>query len=60
IFDRWGNRVYEVTSNTGNIAWDGKSLDGKECPAGTYFYIIKAKGKDAKDYDMKGNVSLYR
>ncbi|MCE3229548.1 MAG: hypothetical protein K0S32_4099 [Bacteroidetes bacterium] len=60
IFDRWGNKVYDVTSNTGNIAWDGKNLDGKECAAGTYFYILKATGKDVKTYDQKGNVSLYR
>jgi gliding motility-associated-like protein len=60
IYDRWGNKVYEVSSNTGNIAWDGKSIDGKECAAGTYFYIIKGKGKDGAEYDQKGNVSLYR
>jgi gliding motility-associated-like protein len=60
IFDRWGNLVYEVTSQTGNIGWDGKNQAGKECPSGTYFYIIKATGKDGKEYDQKGNVSLYR
>jgi gliding motility-associated-like protein len=60
VFDRWGNKVYEVTSETGNIAWDGKSQAGKECPAGTYFYIIKATGKDGKEYEQKGNVNLYR
>ncbi|MDP1802875.1 MAG: gliding motility-associated C-terminal domain-containing protein [Bacteroidota bacterium] len=60
IFDRWGNKVYESTSTTGNIEWDGKSSAGKELPAGTYFYIIKATGKDDKTYDQKGNVSIYR
>jgi gliding motility-associated-like protein len=60
IVDRWGNKVYEVTSESGNIAWDGKNLQGKECPAGTYFYIIKGTGKDDKNYQMKGNVSLFR
>ncbi len=60
IFDRWGNKVYEVSSETGNFAWDGKAQTGKECAAGTYFYIIKAKGKDAQEYDLKGNVSLFR
>ncbi len=60
IFDRWGNLVYEVSSATGNIGWDGKNQGGKECPSGTYFYIIKSTGKDGKAYDQKGNVSLYR
>ncbi len=60
IFDRWGNKVYDLTSSTGNIAWDGKNQEGKECAAGTYFYIIKATGKDGSTYDKKGTVSLYR
>lgn len=60
IFDRWGNVVYELSSETGNFAWDGKNQAGKECPAGTYFYIIKAKGKDAQEFEQKGNVSLFR
>ncbi|MBA3680177.1 MAG: gliding motility-associated C-terminal domain-containing protein, partial [Bacteroidetes bacterium] len=33
---------------------------GKDMPAGTYFYIIKATGKDGTEYDKKGNVSIYR
>jgi gliding motility-associated-like protein len=60
IYDRWGNKVYDVTSDTGNFAWDGKNQYGKECSEGTYFYIIKASGKDGQEYDMKGNVSLYK
>jgi gliding motility-associated-like protein len=60
IFDRWGNKVYESTSSTGNIEWDGKNQSGKELPVGTYFYVIKATGKDGTTYDKKGNVSLYR
>lgn len=60
IFDRWGNKVYDVTSATGNIGWDGKNLAGVECPSGVYFYVIKAKGKDGTEFEEKGNVSLYR
>ncbi|MBP9068319.1 MAG: gliding motility-associated C-terminal domain-containing protein [Bacteroidia bacterium] len=60
IYDRWGNKVYELTSDTGNFAWDGKSQYGKDCSEGTYFYIIKATGKDGQEYDLKGNVSLFR
>ncbi len=60
IFDRWGNKVYELTSDTGNFAWNGKNQLGKDCAEGTYFYIIKASGKDGQEYDAKGNVSLFR
>jgi len=60
IFDRWGNKVYELTSNTGNIAWDGKNQTGKDVAEGTYFYVITAKGKDNQAYSTKGNLSLYR
>ncbi len=60
IFDRWGNKVYELTSDTGNFAWDGKNQSGKDCAEGTFFYIIKATGKDNQTFDVKGNVSLFR
>jgi flagellar hook assembly protein FlgD len=52
--------VFDLTSSTGNIAWDGKNQEGKECAAGTYFYSINATGKDGSTYDKKGTVSLYR
>jgi hypothetical protein len=35
-------------------------MAGKELPVGTYFYVIKATGKDETTYEKKGNVSLYR
>lgn len=60
IFDRWGVKMYDVTSEKGNISWDGKNLSKKDVPAGTYFYILTAKGKDQKDYEQKGTISLYR
>lgn len=60
IYDRWGNKVYELTTTKGNIAWDGKAQTGKDVPDGTYLYIITAKGKDGQNYDTKGTVSLFR
>jgi len=60
IYDRWGNKVYELTTDKGNIAWDGKNLEGKDSPDGTYLYIITAKGKDGQLYDAKGTVTLLR
>jgi gliding motility-associated-like protein len=60
IYDRWGNKVYELTTDKGNIAWDGKTQAGKEAADGTYFYVITAKGKDGQNYNTKGTVSLLR
>jgi gliding motility-associated-like protein len=54
IFDRWGNRVYESTSNSGNILWDGKNLQGKDCADGGIFISLPAREK------MTSIVSLYR
>ena len=60
IFDRWGHKVFDVTSEKGNVEWDGKNQYGKEVAEGTYFYLIKAIGKDNQSYDYKGTISLYR
>ncbi len=60
IYDRWGTKVYEVTSETGNFAWDGSNLQGQKCAEGVYFYVLKARGADDQQSDMKGNVSLFR
>lgn len=60
IFDRWGVKMYDVKSESGNVSWDGKNFGGKEVPVGTYFYILKAKGKDGEDYEQKGSISLFR
>ncbi|MEW6772728.1 MAG: gliding motility-associated C-terminal domain-containing protein [Bacteroidota bacterium] len=60
IIDRWGAEMYKVTTDKGNIQWDGKTKAGKDAPTGTYFYIIKAKGADEKAYEEKGYITLLR
>ena len=60
IYDRWGNLVYELETDSGNIEWDGKNQAGQDVAAGTYFYIITATGKDEKSYNTKGTLNLYR
>jgi gliding motility-associated-like protein len=60
IYDRWGHKVYDLTSTNGNIEWDGKNMFGKECAEGTYFYVLKATGKDGKAYDKSGTINLFR
>jgi gliding motility-associated-like protein len=60
IYDRWGHKVYELNSKTGNVAWDGKNLSGAEAADGVYFYILQTKGRDGKTNDLKGNITLER
>lgn len=58
IYNRWGNKIYEWNSINGS--WNGISKNGEVAPAGTYYYIVKARGKDAKVWDTKGTVTLIR
>ncbi len=39
IYNRWGQLVFETRDP--NINWEGENLNGKELPAGTYFYTCK-------------------
>lgn len=57
IFDRWGLQMFAW--DLIKEGWDGKT-DGKDVPAGTYFYIIRAKGIDDKEIKKQGAFSLFR
>lgn len=57
IFDRWGLQMFYWDNI--KSGWDGKS-DGKEVPAGTYFYIINAKDIDGIEIKKQGYLSLFR
>ena len=57
IFNRWGKQVAEITAP--DKFWDGK-IGGANASDGTYFYILKAKGLDDVDYNLKGTISLIR
>jgi gliding motility-associated-like protein len=58
IYNRWGQFLYSWTHLKGK--WDGRTLAGNECPDGTYFYIVKAVGKDGKEYFKNGSFNLIR
>ena len=58
IYNRWGLLMYNWDQL--GMWWEGRTNQGDECVAGTYFYIIKAKGIDAKEYEFKGHVTLLR
>jgi gliding motility-associated-like protein len=60
VFDRWGVKMFDCTTDKGNIEWDGKNLSNKDVPAGTYFYLLKAKGKDIQEYEKQGTINLFR
>ncbi len=58
IFNRWGQKIFEWHTTNGD--WDGRTASGVLAPSGTYYFIIKAEGKDGKKYFEKGSFSLIR
>lgn len=55
IFNRWGTRIFSFTDPA--MGWDGK-YKGKPVPAGTYYYVIKARGADGVDYKKAGDINI--
>lgn len=53
IFNRWGRKVAEL--NSPDAKWNG---DGAS--AGTYYYVLTAKGEDDVDYELKGTITLLK
>ncbi len=51
ILNRWGNKVKE--GDLKGFTWDGKTINGSDCPDGTYFYRIK-------DTNIAGFIELVR
>jgi gliding motility-associated-like protein len=58
IFNRWGQKVFET--DISSAQWNGENLKGNEELAGTYFYVLTAKGKDGYRYEEKGALILIR
>jgi len=58
IYDRWGVMMTELFAP--NQGWDGRTSGGLPAVAGTYYWIIKAKGDDGKVYDLTGFLMLIR
>ncbi len=57
IFNRWGQKLYEWTDLDGG--WDG-TFHGSPVKAGVYFVLVKAKGADGVEYNIKRDVNLLR
>ncbi len=39
--------------------WDGR-YKGKLVPAGVYYYVIKARGTDGKEYKKSGDINIIK
>ena len=57
IFNRWGQKLFDWTNI--NEGWDGTS-HGKPVKDGTYFVLVKAKGADGREYNIKKDVNILR
>ncbi len=55
IFNRSGRKIISFTDPS--QGWDGR-FGGKFVPAGAYYYVIKARGADGKDYKLSGDINL--
>lgn len=55
IFNRWGQKMAEFHNPA--LGWDGKK-GGKLVPAGVYYYVIKARGADGRDYNLSGDINI--
>lgn len=57
IFNRWGEKLYEWTDIADG--WDGK-YKGNDVKDGVYFVLVKAKGADGREYNIRKDVNLLR
>lgn len=55
IFNRSGRKMISFTDPS--QGWDGR-YGGKFVPAGAYYYVIKARGADGKDYKLSGDINI--
>ena len=58
IFNRWGQKLYEWTDPAGD-GWDG-TYNGNPVKEGTYFLLVKARGADGREYNIRKDVNLLR
>jgi gliding motility-associated-like protein len=58
IFNRWGQEIFRWTDP--EKGWSGRASGGEDCPEGTYWYIVKAKGYDGTEFNTEGNITLLR
>lgn len=57
IFNRWGQKLFEWTDVS--KGWDGK-FHGTPVKDGVYYVLVKAKGADGREYNIKKDINLLR
>lgn len=57
IFNRWGQKLYDWTDIEGY--WDG-TYKGSPCKDGVYYVLVKARGADGREYNIRRDVNLIR
>ena len=57
IFNRWGQKLFEWTDVS--KGWDGK-FHGSPVKDGVYYVLVKAKGADGREYNIKKDINLLR
>lgn len=59
IYNRWGILVYQW--NDINGFWNGKTMKGKDCADGVYYYIVYYKKQSSENWEKHtGFISLLR
>ena len=62
IFDRWGNKIFQVQNVPANnpaFGWNGL-YNGREAGTGTFVYYLQVKFVDGTRQSLKGTVVLIR
>ncbi len=57
IFNRWGQKLFEWTDVS--KGWDG-TFHGSPVKDGVYYVLVKAKGADGREYNIKKDINLLR
>ena len=57
IFNRWGQQIIHLTHPS--QGWDG-TYHGKLVSSGVYYYVIRARGSDDRQYKLSGDINIIR
>lgn len=55
IFNCWGAKI--ISLDHPSQGWDG-TYRGKKVGPGVYYYVIRARGADGRDYNLSGDINI--